>query len=159
MYNQHDLPTEAEKAAMWSQIQRESGLFPALTAVPAIHWRSFVFGSAASLLFMLAAYGAFQLVSTLSGNDRRSLDSAYSEAMNRLLDAAPQTTQLASENGKQALQARIQGIEDLDNMIEEIRNDMLLSGPTEIKKKQLRSLYAMKMDMVKELVLEGEINL
>jgi hypothetical protein len=79
--------------------------------------------------------------------------------MNRLLDAAPQASRLASDAGRMKVESRLRGIEDLDAMIEEIRNDMLINGSNDIKKKQLRSLYAMKMDMVKELVLDGEITL
>jgi len=47
----------------------------------------------------------------------------------------------------------------LDAMIDEIRNDMLLNGSSDIKRRQLKRLYAMKMDHVKELLLLDEVSM
>jgi len=57
------------------------------------------------------------------------------------------------------LESKIKNIEDLDAMIDEIRNDMLLNGSSDIKRRQLKRLYAMKMDHVKELLLFDEVSM
>lgn len=157
-YRPDDLPTPQERAAIWKRVER--ALPVAASGTTLIHWKSFVFGAVASLLLVLAGIGTFSLLqpSTFT-RGVPSLDAAYADAMNRLLQAAPNPAVLASEPFKMAVESRIRGIEDLDRMIEEMRTDMMLYGVTELKTRQLRSLYAMKMDIVKELVLEGEIAL
>lgn len=157
-YQQHELPDNIEKERMWQQITTR---LPGRSSpgIAVIHWKSFLIGAAAALILTFAGIGAFAVVNGLFGPRTSSLDEAYSEAMNRLMDTVPPVSQTASDPGGQVLESRIRGIEDLDAMILEMRNDILLNGNSDMKNRQLRSLYAMKMDMVKELVLEGAISL
>jgi hypothetical protein len=156
-YNRDESPSDAERNRMWSEISAQLPVQRTRGAI--IHWKSFLIGYAASFLVLLAGYGAFRIVRdwekpVASQNER--FDRAYSQAMKQLTDAVPTLVAGSTGDERQRLDGRLRGIQDVEQMIEEIRNDMLLYGQNEIKTRQLRRLYAMKMDLVKELVLEGE---
>jgi hypothetical protein len=87
------------------------------------------------------------------------LDKNYERAMNQLISVTPDLMQQAGEVERSVIESKIKRIEDLDAMIEEIRNDMLLNGTSTVKRMQLKRLYAMKMDHVKELLLLDEVAL
>jgi AcrR family transcriptional regulator len=159
-YTPEDYPAKDEKKAIWSGIKQELPVSNAPPTTIFFHFKSFAAGMAAAILLILAGFGARSLLRDAGlFPEKHSLDAAYTEAMERLLQAAPQHAQTVSHEGRMKLELRLKGIEDVDAMIEEIRNDMLLYGNSDFKQKQLRNLYAIKMDMVKELLLDGEFSL
>lgn len=160
-YQHDDKPSSLEKQQMWNSIELAVAE-QRLHQVKPLHWRSFWMGSAASILILLAAIGLFSIGKALSSDtsvQASVLDTKYERAMNQLISVTPDLMQRAGEIERSVIESKIKRIEDLDAMIDEIRNDMLLNGSSDIKRMQLKRLYAMKMDQVKELLLFDEVSL
>jgi len=160
-YTPNDSPSEMERESMWNQIELAVAEQKLHTLKP-LHWRSFWFGCAASILILLSVIGLYAVTKTLFSESRPQayiLDSTYERAMNQLISVTPNLVKQAGEVERPILESKIKNIEDLDAMIDEIRNDMLLNGSSDIKRRQLKRLYAMKMDHVKELLLLDEVSM
>ena len=160
-YSPNDEPTRQEKEMMWNQIEL-SVAEQRIRSIKTVHWKSFWFGCAASVLIVLSVVGLFTIVRTMYVSNQSSasaLDMNYEKAMHQLVSITPNLVKNADENERPALESKIKNIEDLDIIIEEIRNDMLLNGASEIKRRQLKRLYALKMDHVKDLLLNDDISM
>lgn len=160
-YSPEDSPTSWEKQRMWNAIELAVAE-QRLHQVKPLHWKSFWIGCAASILILFAVVGMFAIGSSFlnkSAGQTSLLDKNYERAMNQLISVTPDLMQQAGEVERSVIESKIKRIEDLDAMIEEIRNDMLLNGTSTVKRMQLKRLYAMKMDHVKELLLLDEVAL
>lgn len=160
-YSLDDEPTRPEKEMMWNQIEIAVAE-QRIRSIKTVHWKSFWFGSAASILVLLSLVGLFTIIRSLSTTSQSSayaLDNSYERAMKQLVSITPNMVKNADEIERPVLESKIKNIEDLDSMIEEIRNDMLLNGASDIKRRQLKRLYALKMDNVKDLLLSDEVSM
>jgi hypothetical protein len=161
-YYREEHPSDHEKDMMWSGIQKGMAQRTQSKRATIIHWRSFIMGNVASIILILSAIGAYTVYNHFSMEDMSTqykIDHAYESAMQRLVSITPEIVKQASDVQKPVLESKIQNIENIDKMIKEIRTDMMLNGSSDIKKAQLRRLYAMKMDYVRDLLLAGKVNL
>lgn len=161
-YRKQDHPGKLEKGAMWNQI--EDSVFQKRQGPHAtvIQWRSFLLGNAAAVLIIFAAIGVYSVVTNFHHMEmapQTKIDTAYESAMKQLTSVAPVIIKQANDVEKPMLESKVRNIEDLDKMIREIRTDMLINGSSRVKRNQLRRLYAMKLEYVKELLLAGKVNL
>lgn len=160
-YSPDDEPSRQEKEMMWNQIEIAVAE-QRIRSIKTVHWKSFWFGSVASILVLLSIVGLFTVIrslSTASQSSAYALDNSYERAMKQLVSITPNLVKNADEIERPVLESKIKNIEDLDSMIEEIRNDMLLNGASDIKRRQLKRLYALKMDHVKDLLLSDEVSM
>ncbi|TNE68426.1 hypothetical protein EP331_15830 [bacterium] len=160
-YSPSDTPGRHEKEMMWNRIELAVAE-QRIRSIKSIHWKSFWFGCAASVLIVFSVIGLFTVFRSVTApnpNSGYALDMTYERAMNQLVSMTPNLVKQADEVERPVLESKIKNIEDIDSMIEEIRNDMLLNGVSDIKRRQLKRLYALKMDHVKDLLLSDEVSM
>jgi hypothetical protein len=157
-YTQDEHPTRSESDHIWDAVERDIPK-PARRSAVIIDWRSFLYGNVAAILILFAGIGIYSVVDSASPTPGGRVDMAYEQAMNTLVSVSPELIDGAPEDRRARLETTILSIEDIDRVINEIRDDMLVNGTSEIKQRQLRQMYAIKMDYLKELLLNGEVNL
>lgn len=167
-YKDTDQPSQREKDAIWNSIatqlpKKETDVAPTLNnTAKIIEWRSFVFGNVAAILLIFSLYGAFSLVRDLKQNNTQNGNEFamdYSSALESLSDVPLFLTDQTSQEMQQSIDSRFEGIREIDRIIQELRKDIQVNGATESKQRQLRRMYAMKMDMLKEIMLQGDFAL
>ncbi len=157
-YSPDEHPTKSEADQIWAQIEPHIPVAVRRSAV-IIDWRSFIYGNGAAMLLLFSGVGVYSVLSSGAPARGDRIDLAYEQAMNTLVSVSPELIDGAPEDRKARLETTVLNIEDIDRVINEIRDDMLLNGTSEIKQRQLRQMYAMKMDYLKELLLNGEVDL
>lgn len=155
-YNEQDNPTSIEKLSMWNEVSNE--ITEQKTNIIKLHWKSFWFGQAAAVLLALAIVG---LISTVQKfNEPATPEEQYKQALQSAsseLSAIPDLIiSQASEQKRPKLESTVQGIEEIDRLLEELRDDMIINGSTPVKELQMKRLYATKLDFYKEILLNNE---
>ena len=160
LYSPSDHPTGDEKHAMWTEIEQSiPSKEPA--RILSFHWKSFWIGNAAAILIGFALVGVYSTSqSLLSNNNTPSSEEQVYEtltsATNQLRSLPPLLIDQASEARKSSLESTAMAIEEIDRLIEEIKEDILLNGQTPVKRDNLRRLYATKLEFYKELLLNED---
>jgi len=155
-YHSSDLPTKVEKSSMWRVISQEVPVKSRSLSMIKIHFPSFMYGAVASILLVLSGFGVVTLYSQASQVPQNRIDVAYEDALTTMNTVSHELIDLAPVHKRPMLEAKQGTMEEIDSAIAEIRTDMLLKGNTEYKQRQLRRLYAIKLDYMKELLLKGE---
>jgi hypothetical protein len=155
-YLEQDFPTKEEKIELWESISM--GVHPnQFHKKRPIDWRSFWMGSVAALIVFFSFIGLFTTVKSLRAPTNLSgyqIDEAYEEALTNLQMLSPKlVAHETGVNSQNVISVQQENLEEIDTMIEEIRTDMLINGVSDIKRRQLKRLYAMKLQIVKELLL------
>lgn len=159
-YTPSDFPNESEKNAMWGEV--ESSLPKPTAKIINVHWRSFWIGNAAAILILFASIGLFSTGkilmqnSTESSSDERVYETLNS-ASDQLKGLTPLLIEQATELNKSSIESTAMAIEEIDLLIEEIKEDMLLNGASPTKRSNLKRLYATKLDFYKDLLLNEDI--
>jgi hypothetical protein len=155
-YDRDDLPTTLEKKVMWKRIDRNLTITRSELPVIKFHIPSFIMGSVASLLLLFSVLGVYSLYTIIGSQNQNEIDRAYEEALTTMSNVSHELIDAAPAHKRPLLEAKQSTMEEIDLAIQEIRSDILLNGNTEFKQRQLRQLYAMKLDYMKELLLKGE---
>ncbi len=160
-YTSSDIPTKEEKQAMWSGIQ-SSLKQPKPSGVIHFHWRSFWIGNAAAVLLIFAAVGIVFTGNTLKDlsnaeNNNEQIYETLNSATNQLSDLPPLLIDQATESRKSSLESTTSAIEEIDLLIEELKEDILINGESPAKRNTLKRLYATKLDFYKDLLLNEEL--
>ena len=159
-YEDRDQPDQIEKKEMWQSVRRS---LPDKNSTSIhIHWKSFWIGQAAAVLLILAVAGGFSLWNRPGDSvpaPENNLQEVYVTSLNELIRAQLVLTYPDSEQNVAVLQSQIDGLEELDRMIRELKDDMQENGNSQAKRIQLRRLYATKLDFVKKLILTEENSL
>jgi len=155
-YQRSDLPTKDEKSSIWRVISQEIPAKSRNLSMIKIHFPSFIYGSVASILLILSVFGVATLYSKVSLPTQNRIDVSYEDAISTMNTVSHELIDLAPVHKRPMLEAKQGTMEEIDSAIAEIRSDMLLKGNTEYKQRQLRRLYAIKLDYMKELLLKGE---
>ena len=153
-YKPEHKPNWRERELMWNKVSADLPT-PHRVVLAAIHWRSFFIGAAASIMISLASVGAWSVVSGIN-QVQQTVQTRIGVALDDMLSTTPDVIESASDERRDVLRAQLQNITAIDEMIAELENDIEVNGESEIKHSQLRRLYAMKMDFVKELLLSGD---
>lgn len=160
-YNSSDLPTTEEKKAMWADV-KSSMKQPNQSRIIQFHWKSFWIGNAAAVLLIFATVGivstgkTLQTLSTSSDSEEQIYETLNS-ATNQLSDLPPLLIDQATESRKSSLESTTLAIEEIDLLIEELKEDMLINGESPTKRNTLKRLYATKLDFYKDLLLNEEL--
>lgn len=158
-YTASDFPEEKEKNVMWNEI--ESTLPKSKAKIINVHWRSFWIGNAAAVLILFASIGLFSTGKLLLNNNEGSSDEqvyeTLSSASDQLKGLTPLLIEQATELNKSSIESTAMAIEEIDLLIEEIKEDMLINGASPTKRSNLKRLYATKLDFYKDLLLNEDI--
>ncbi len=160
-YNSSDLPTQEDKQAIWAGVQ-SSLKQPSQSRIIHFHWKSFWIGNAAAVLLIFAAVGIVFTGSTLqnlsnTGSSDEQIYETLNSATNQLSDLPPLLIDQATESRKSSLESTTLAIEEIDLLIEELKEDILINGESPAKRHTLKRLYATKLDFYKDLLLNEEL--
>lgn len=159
-YESNDHPTEELKQQMWNAI--EKGLRQRSRATMFIvDRRSFLYGVAASLVFAFTAvglYATFQRIIDSSEPQSIRLDSAYEMAIRQFERFVPATASVTPVQ-KEILSTRQDQLKHLDAAILDLKKEMNGNDISPLKRARLRQLYSMKLQIIQEMIEQGEIEL
>jgi hypothetical protein len=126
--------------------------------------RSFAFGMAASLILGLALYGAWSIAKQAMEASKPQplrLEQAYVSAIREFEQIVPvvgkktpQTTQSAGQ-----LTQRREQLQLVDQAIADLRRQTNGMDLSPLKRDRLRKLYGMKLQILQQMIEEGEIEL
>jgi len=156
-YTNDDQPTTTEREQIWQQIDRQHLSGKGAGTTITLHWKSFLYGNVAAALVMLAVYGAWSVFNQGRTDLQLSTDLAYEQGMQMMMQSSADLVASAPNNQRELLEAKMMSIEDIDRAIDEIRNDMVMHGITPMNQRQLRTMYALKLDYLKELIITGDL--
>lgn len=164
-YNDSDLPSANAQARMWSGIEQEMNATSGRRkTVFFLDKRSFIYGIAASLVLMFAGFGAYSAVDKTIANgrpDEVQYDAAYRSAIKALEKVVPTAEKTIVRNSPDAdiLANRKEQIAILDAEIYVLQRDAKSGDLSAMKQTKLRQLYRQKLQILQEMIENGEIPL
>jgi hypothetical protein len=155
-YSNDDRPSFEQKEKIWGHI--ESEIMQKKEVNILFHWKSFLIGNAAAVLLIFSLIGVFSTYNKLfeSSSSEDQVYETLTDATKQLQELTPLLIQQASDQNKSSIESTAQAIEEIDKLINEIKNDMLINGASPAKETSLKRLYATKLDFYKEILLNQE---
>jgi hypothetical protein len=162
-YSKEDHPTSESRTRMWNNINRElpkrKGSF-----LHIMDKRSFIYGIAASFILYFTALG---VVGTIKQTIEQSqpqvvkVDNAYQSAIREFEKIAPQVkyTAAANRTGQDYASVRKDQLDNLDATIESLRKETPSGDLSPLLQTRLRQLYSMKLQILQDMIENGEITL
>ena len=158
-YKDQDKPTSVEKFSMWNEISSELNLDePKQAKILQFHWKSFWIGQAAAVLVALALVGLITTIQVINApnTSTEKYQQALQSASSELSSISDLFIEEASEAQKPNLESTVQGIQEIDILIDELKDDIIMNGMTPAKEIHMKRLYATKLDFYKEILLINE---
>jgi hypothetical protein len=162
-YTSADSPTRGSKKRMWRSVERE--IAPRRHAFFFVQdRRSFAYGMAAAFLLMLSSVGGITIVRQIAENAQppvERLDRAYRSAISEFERVVPSVI-AAAQQGKPTggeFSSWQEQLRRLDGVIRELRQQMNGIDLSPLKREQLRRLYALKLQILQQMIEEGEVEL
>lgn len=162
-YRNSDLPSPKAQERMWGVIEQEITGKKNGKTVFFLHKQSFIYGAAASIVLMLASFGAYSGIDRALANSRPDdvkFDVAYRLAIKELEKVVPAVEKtVANSPNADILQTRKEQISLLDTEISLLQRDSKRGDLSELKQSKLRQLYRQKLAILQEMIENGEIQL
>ncbi len=162
-YRNADLPTPKAQDRMWNAIENEISGKQNGRAVFFLHKRSFIYGIAASIVLMLATFGAYSGIERSLANSRPDdvkYDVAYRSAIKELEKVVPAVEKtVVNTPNADILETRKEQIAMLDTEISILQRDSKRGDLSGLKQSKLRQLYRQKLAILQEMIENGEIPL
>lgn len=162
-YGSGDSPGVKQKEAMWNAIRSHR---PATSTISSSAWdrRSFAFGMAASLILGLALYGGWSILRETFEASRPQplrLERAYVSAIREFEQIVPAavTGTLQSTQASGQLTQRREQLQLVDQAIATLRQQTNGVDLSPLKRERLRKLYGMKLQILQQMIEEGEVEL
>ena len=154
---------------MWRSIR--TGIKSPHAPMLILERRSFLLGMAASLVVLLAGFGAVSAVKAIVDGSRPEairMDRVYQSAIQDFEDL---TTRLATVNAldhsgpatqnsrQEILQSRREELQSLDRGIEILRTELNAGALSPVTRARLRDLYSRKLIVLLDMIEQGEITI
>jgi hypothetical protein len=160
-YTHDDLPGPRTRAGLWRHIREHADPLrtrPWLIA----DTRSFVFGMAATVIIGLATVGAWTLGHQLFDNAQPQplrLERAYMSAISEFENVLPIVTTRLSQTPRtrEALTERSRQLSLVDAAIVQMRRQTNGTDLSPLIRERLRQLYAMKLQILQQMIEQGDI--
>jgi hypothetical protein len=162
-YSAGDSPGKRSISEMWRRIQRQA------TPLQTDTWlvgdrRSFVFGMAATVVIGLALVGTWTLARQAFENGQPQplrLEQAYVSAIKEFEQVLPFVTASTSQTPqiKEELTQRVRQMSLVDAAISQLRLQTNGTDLSPLKREKLRQLYAIKLQILQQMIERGEIEL
>jgi hypothetical protein len=163
-YSDSDRLSPDAKKRMWRKIKSE--IKPRHTSIRlTIHdKRSFLYGMAAAMLIFFVTAG---IISTIRNAFERSqpqavkLDAAYMTAIREFEKVAPDanTPKTDSAGISNINSVRRDELNNIDAAIQRLQADAISGDLSPLRQQRLRKLYSMKLNILQEMIENGEIEL
>lgn len=162
-YSPGDSPDKRREEAMWRAVQQSAApLRPGPFFIK--DGRSFAYGMAASIVLVLAFVGAWTLARQALENAQPQplkLEQAYVSAIHEFERVVPSTTvnmarspQIAGQLSERKVQ-----LKQVDAAIAELRRQTNGTDLSPLKREHLRDLYSKKLQILQQMIEEGDIEL
>ena len=120
-------------------------------------------GMAASFIVLLAGIGAYASFSRIAEGSQPQeirLDKAYRLAIHEFESVALSEGTISTEAGKSELAAaRKSELQSLNKAIDQFRGEIGSRDLSPMKRLRLRELYGLKLKVLQEMILQGDIEL
>lgn len=162
-YKKEDNPTNQSKIRMWNDIIRELPKRKgSLLHIP--DKRSFIYGIAALFILYFAALGVMGTIKqTIEQSQPQvvKVDKAYQSAIREFEKIAPHVkyTTAANRTGQDYASLRQEQLDNLDATIESLRKETPSGDLSPLLQTRLRQLYSMKLQILQDMIENGEITL
>ncbi|MBI3579240.1 MAG: hypothetical protein HY276_11670 [Ignavibacteriales bacterium] len=161
-YQPQDAPDSASKTKMWRAIEKE--IAPHRFSLFVINdTRSFVYGMAAAFVLYLSTVGAFTLIKQSIENGQPSVvqvDKAYQSAIHEFEKVVPRaTSSVQSPQTSDVLLARKDQLKLLEIAINDLKSETPNIDLSPLKRMKLRQLYSLKLQILQQMIENGEIEL
>lgn len=166
-YAPSDEPPVVTRRRMWTNV--ESRLRPQGRPWLVLERRSFALGMAASVLLLLAGFGALSAVERMLDKGRPAalrVDQAYQAAIREFEMLASEPPRVQTVNIQDAVvsrqeifQSRQDELRAIDEGIASLRSEMTSGDASPVKRARLRDLYAKKLIVLQNMIEQGEITL
>ncbi len=163
-YSKKDRLSPDTKKRMWKKIGSEINTRRSLILLTIPDKRSFLYGMAAALIIIFSAAG---IISTLRNAFEHSqphaikLDAAYTTAIQEFEKIMPDVIVPKTDNaGTVDLNSvRRDELNNLDAAIQRLQTDAIRGDLSPLRQRRLRQLYSMKLNILQEMIENGEIAL
>jgi hypothetical protein len=158
-----DIPDRKREDAMWRSIRQS--VAPLRSGPLFIRdERSFVFGMAATIVLGLALVGAWAIARQAFENARPQplkLEQAYVSAIHEFERVVPTVNVNTARYPQVAgqLSERKEQLKLVDEAIAELRRQTNRTDLSPLKRERLRGLYSTKLQILQQMIEEGEIEL
>jgi hypothetical protein len=160
-YQPADFPTREERRTMWNRIKGHTLAERPFLSIP--DRRSFFFGVAAAFLLVLSSLGLFTALQHLADSEQPAeiqFDQAYRSAIRQFEDVLPVVSRAGgNDQARDLLQTRRKQIEMIDAAILELRSDVPKTDLSALKQARLRQLYTLKLQVLLEIIEQGDVEL
>lgn len=161
-YQPYDAPDNTTKTMVWRAIEKE--IAPHRFSLFMINdKRSFVYGMAAAFVLYLSTVGAFTLIKQSIENGQPSVvqvDKAYQTAIHEFEKVMPRATSaMQSPQNSDALLARKDQLKLLEIAINDLKSETPNIDLSPLKRTKLRQLYSLKLQILQQMIENGEIEL
>jgi len=162
-YTSDDSPGRRARSGMWRGIQRHTAPLQANKWLVSDR-RSFVLGMATTVVIGLALVGTWTLTRQAFENAQPQplrLERAYISAINEFEHVLPFVTAKVSQTpqSKEELTQRAQQLSLIDAAISQLRLQTNVIDLSPLIRERLRQLYAMKLQILQQMIERGEIDL
>ncbi len=162
-YSSEDMPDRKREEAIWRSV--EQSIKPVRPGILFIRDRmSFVYGMAASIILGLAVVGAWTIARNAFENSQPQplrLEQAYVSAIHEFERVVPASNQNITRSPQAAgqLTERKQQLNLIDGAITELRRQTNGTDLSPLKRERLRELYSKKLQILQQMIEEGDIDL
>jgi hypothetical protein len=162
-YAPNDLPTPESKRRMWHHIERH--ISPRRTSLLFVaDKRSFAYGMAAMVILYLATVGGVTVLRQLVERTQPAelkVDGAYQSAISAFERVMPSVMATASKTAPASarLASRQEQLRLLDATINDLRRQTNGTDLSPLTRERLRQLYSMKLQILQQMIEQGEIEL
>lgn len=163
-YSNSDRLSPDIKKRMWRKIESEINTRRTSILLTIPDKRSFLYGMAAALLIFFSAAG---IISTIWNAFERSqphavkLDAAYTTAIREFEKIVPDVivSKTDSAGTTDLISVRRDELNNLDAAIQRLQTDAISGDLSPLRQRRLRQLYSMKLNILQEMIENGEIAL
>lgn len=162
-YTTDDMPDKRTRDALWRSIERASSS-RGTQRVLIRDSRSFMFGMAASIVLGLALVGAWTVGNRAFENAQPTqlrLEQAYVSAIHEFEQVVPSVT--VKDAGRPQAQGQLRGRQHqlalINGAIADLRKETNGKDLSPLKRERLRGLYSQELNILQEMIEEGEIEL
>lgn len=157
-YTMNDHPSPRLKRQIWRNIKQR------LDSSAKYEWigfdrRSFAYGIAATLVFAFTTVGLYTTIGALVERSKPQtikLDSAYESAIQQFERVLPVANKPEPTN---QVSSRSDQLKLLNSAILELKKETNGNDLSPMKRNRLRQLYSMKLQLLQEMIEQGEIEL
>ncbi|MBI3194812.1 MAG: hypothetical protein HYZ34_10165 [Ignavibacteriae bacterium] len=162
-YHQHEHPDSKSKERMWKAIRSQIRQ-PGASLLYIESKRSFIYGIAAALLLYFTSVGVYITIGQAieSGKPQEvRFNEAYQSAIQDFEKVLPQLTNgmFANEKERDYVRVRKEQLAKIDAAIMSFLSERGKGDVSPLAQSRLRNLYSMKLQVLQQLINQGEIEL